>query len=330
MTRARRSETGVILIALLWILVAISAIALSFSRDSHVEVAAARNSRDLTLAYYAARAGIMSAIYQLWDKRLNPPVRGIELPSEPNPIDLGQISGKLGDGLYEVEIQDESGKINVNSAPEEQIRQLMEVLGIEKTEADTITDSILDWRDPDNLHRINGAEDDYYQSLERPYRAKNGRLDTVEELLLVRGVTPEYFYGYPETAPDGTPQYRYGLSRYLTVYSPSININVNHAPLAVLQSVPGLSPDAALMIYQRRLVKPFQDLNEITKELPVTLAAQTMPFLSTRDTGTYTLTAYGQREFSNVRRVIRSVVALDVREKNRYRIFYWNENVPNL
>ena len=53
----------------------------------------------------------------------------------------------------------------------------------------------MDWRDKDNLHRLNGAEDDYYLSLPQPYKCKNGDFTSIEELLLVRGVTPEIFYG---------------------------------------------------------------------------------------------------------------------------------------
>ena len=106
---------------------------------------------------------------------------------------------------------------------------------------------------------MNGAEDDYYQTLNPPYKSKNGRFDTVEELLLVKGITPTYFYGYPERTVDGSVIYRYGLSRYFTVYSNRNQINVNYAPLPVLLSVPGMPAEAATLIYERRLVKPFKN-----------------------------------------------------------------------
>jgi general secretion pathway protein K len=326
----RRDERGVILVALLWILVALTIIALSFARESFVEVAAARNSRDLAQAYYVARAGIAATVFQLWQKRYAPPVKGIELQGPPNPIDLGKVSGTIGGGVYEVEIQDESAKIDITRVSEEQLRALVEAVGIQKPDSDVIVDSILDWRDPDNLHRLSGAEDDYYQTLNPPYKAKNGRLDTVEELLLVRGVTPDYFYGHQELGPDGTPAYRYGLSRCFTVYSNRPQININYAPLPVLLSIPGMPPEAAQLIYQRRQVKPFQDLQEITKELPVNLGTTTQ-YLSTTDTGMYTFTSYAHLANSKVRRVIRAVISLlDMREPNRYKVLYWNENVPNL
>jgi general secretion pathway protein K len=330
MTRVCRDSKGVILIALLWILTALSVIALSFSREGFVEVAVARNTRDLADAYYIARAGLMAAVYQVMQRQLNPGVQQLELQNAPDPVDLGTVTGKFGDGEYVVDIQDESGKINVNLVLDEQLRTLLDVIGIPKLDADTIADSILDWRDADSDHRLNGAEDDYYQSLNPPYKAKNGRLDTVEELLLVRGVTLDYFYGHSEKTPDGSIIYKYGLSRYLTVYSMTPSININYAPVQVLMSIPGITPQMAQMIYERRKVKPFANVNEITQQLPVTLSPNSMPFLSTNRTGIFTLTAWARRENSKVQRAVRAVVSLDAREANQYKIIYWNENVPNL
>ncbi len=79
MTRVRRDERGVILIALLWILTAIAVIALSFSRESFVEVAAARNARDLADSYFIARAGISATVYKLIERRYVPRVRQLQL-----------------------------------------------------------------------------------------------------------------------------------------------------------------------------------------------------------------------------------------------------------
>ncbi len=323
------SEKGVILIALLWILVALSVIALSFSREGFVEVAAARNTQALEDSYFIARAGIAATIYQLLQKRFLPQIKQLEIQDTPDPIDLGKVTGGFANGVYKVDIQDESGKININYASEEQLHALLAAVGVNQQDADIIVDSIMDWRDPDEAHRLNGAEDDYYQRLNPPYQARNGRLDTVEELLLIKGVTPEYYYGYPELAPDGSIVYRYGLSRYCTVYSTSNRINVNFAPLPVLLSIPGMPPQAAQLIYERRQVQPFENLNDISRDLPVNLGPSTLPFLYTEQTGVYTLTASAHRANSKVQRVIRTVIRLDQNEKTRYQTLYWDENVPD-
>lgn len=330
MIRVCRDSKGVILIALLWILTALSVIALSFSREGFVEVAAARNTRQLEDAYYIARAGLVATVYQLIQKRFIPPLKQLELQKEPDPLELGIVTGKFGDGEYVVDLQDESAKINLNLVMEEQLRRSLDAIGIPRHDADIIADSILDWRDVDSAHRLNGAEDDYYQSLNPPYRAKNGRLDTVEELLLIRGVTPDYYYGHSEKAPDGSIVYKYGMSRCFTVYSTTTRININYAPIPVLMSIPGMTPQMAQAIYDQRKVKPFANVNEVAQQAHVSIGATTLPYLSTDQTGIYTLTATARSENSKVRRVIRAVVTLDMREATRYKIIYWNESVPDL
>jgi general secretion pathway protein K len=322
------NESGVILIALLWILTALAVIALTFSRESFVEVAAARNAQSLEASYFVARAGVSATVYRLLQRIYNPKVQQAELQDVPDPLDLGMVTGNIGGGVYQVNVQDESGKINVNYVLEEQLRALVEAAEINKQAADTITDSILDWRDNDSAHRLNGAEDDYYQALNPPYKAKNGRIDTIEELLLVKGVTPEYFYGRPERDADGSVVYKYGLSRYLTVYSQRMQVNVNYASLPVLLSVPGMRPETAKAIYDRRKVKPFKTALEIN-DLGISPGAPTGAYLSVDMTGTFTLTASAHAPNSKVRRVIRAVIALDPGAKIPYRTLYWNENVPD-
>jgi general secretion pathway protein K len=322
------TEGGVILIALLWILTALSVIALSFSRESFVEVAAARNAQSLEDSYFVARAGIAAAVYQLLQKKNTTVVRQAELPEETDPLDLGIVTGDLGGSAYRVDIQDESGKLNVNRVPEEQLRALVGAAGIQKPDSDIITDSILDWIDADSIHRLNGAEDDFYQTLNPPYNAKNGNIDAIEELLLVRGVTPEYFYGRPERTADNSVIYKYGLSRYLTVYSNASTVNVNFAALPVLLSIPGMPPETARKIYERRLVKPFKTVMEISRDLGVSLDKWTAG-VSFNQTGIYMLTASAHAPNSKVRRVIRAVVRLEAAGNKQYRTLYWNENVPD-
>jgi general secretion pathway protein K len=324
-----KTENGVILIALLWILTALSVIALSFSRETFVEVAAARNTQSLEDSYFVARAGIEATLYQLIQRRYSPAVRQLELQDTPDPLDLGIVTGMLGGSAYRVDIQDESGKIPVNTVSEEQLRNLAEAAGIGKPDSDIITDSILDWRDADSSPRPNGAEDDYYQTQNPPYKARNGRIDTIEELLLMRGMTTEYFYGRPEKDATGSIGYRYGLSRYLTVYSNTPQVNVNFAPLRVLQSIPGMPPDAAKAIYERRRVKPFKNPQEISRDLGISLGAPTMQYLGVNMTPFYTLTASAHPANSKARRVIRCIVSLEPIANKLFRVLYWNENVPD-
>jgi general secretion pathway protein K len=125
--------------------------------------------------------------------------------------------------------------------------RLLEALGIDKIERDTIIASIQDWRDPNENHRLNGAEsDDTYLELPVPYRSKNANLDSVNELLQVKGVTPALLKGV-----DDTP----GLAEVVTVKSRS-QVNINTAGPAVLRAL-GISDAEYTEIVQSRRELPY-------------------------------------------------------------------------
>jgi hypothetical protein len=99
---------------------------------------------------------------------------------------------------------------------------------------DEISDAILDWLDPDDTPRDNGAESDYYGSLTPPYAPRNGPIQSMEELLLVRGVTPQLLFGLDaapmglcDPSPDGSLEgvdnsdgsMDHGWAAYFTLYS---------------------------------------------------------------------------------------------------------------
>ena len=94
-------------------------------------------------------------------------------------------------------------------------------------------------------------------------------------------------------------------------------------------SIPGLTPQAAELIYEKRKTKPFANVEEITRTLAVTLEPSATALLATDQTGVYSLNASAHMENSKVQRVIRAVISLDPREKIQYRALYWNENVSD-
>lgn len=112
----------------------------------------------------------------------------------------------------------------------------------EGTDADTIIDALIDWLDPDDRESDLGAESSYYQSLKKSYSCRNGPILYIEELLFVRGITPELLYGTSETK---------GLIDFVTVYGESGTVNINTAPVELLKSMlPAASED---------LIKRFDD-----------------------------------------------------------------------
>jgi len=128
----------------------------------------------------------------------------------------------------------EGGKINLNAVMKMDPTgtTLYNLLMQLPNMTDDIANAIIDWIDPDDSPRPNGAETDYYSSLSPPYQAKNNYLDSLDELLLVRGVTPQLLYGGDrnrngqiDSGEDDGSGFGVGWSAYLTVYSRELNVD---------------------------------------------------------------------------------------------------------
>jgi general secretion pathway protein K len=175
-------------------------------------------------------------------------------------------NNQLGSGSFSISITDMERKWNINSANEAILEQCLILLGVDLSEMSAISNSILDWMDPDQIVRPGGAETDDYLAMNPPYLCKDGPLDDITELLRVRGITPPMFWG-PEFNPSihlGPGQdaemmlfesqalaYPYGLKDFFTPIS-SGTINVNTAPTQVLMMIPGIDELAASEIVAQR------------------------------------------------------------------------------
>jgi general secretion pathway protein K len=172
----------------------------------------------------------------------------------------------VGDGTVSLKIIDLERRANINTASAAVLQQALTLMGVDADDISVVSDSIQDWRSPVAAPRVAGAESDYYQSLPKPYYAKNAPIDDLSELLWVRGVTPEMYYGSgssnspapPQrpklglgTAPDQVPDYPFGLVDVFTAIS-SGKINVNTANANVLQLIPGVDAAIATAIIQQR------------------------------------------------------------------------------
>ena len=180
---------------------------------------------------------------------------------------------------YRFGVIDEGGKINLNALlkldSSGQIAHNMLMLLPNMTEE--IANAILDWIDDKTIEaRPGGAKDEYYSTLSPPYRCKNGKLDSLEELLLVKGVTPPLLFGNDRNRNgvldpdenDGSGTLDMGWAAYLTVYSRERNIdsegnpriNINDSDLTGLQAKlsPILGDDLTNFIIAYRMYGPAQ------------------------------------------------------------------------
>lgn len=326
--RVRRADRGTVLVVVLWVLVALSLLALSFSVAVRTEVNASRNTVDQKRSYYFARAGIEYAIYKVLESQsaFFQSQQQLEGQIGQQPVGpLNFVNLQLADGGADVEIIDETGKINLNLAPPHLIYNLLITIGVQPDDADIITDSIEDWRDPDDLNRANGAESEYYQSLNPPYFAKNGPFDVPEELLLVRGVTPEIYYGKKALSDTGERIEYYGLQNYLTTFSSIARININAAPAAVLAAIPGLDYDVANQIVAMRQQEPLMDIGQVMERIPG-IPTEAANYLSAMRSQVYTLVSSGKLNNSEVISRVRAVVRMQNAGPQLYTVLYWNES----
>jgi general secretion pathway protein K len=222
------NERGAALLIVLWIFIFLSVVAFDFTASVREEGMATHRYAQEAEGYYLALAGFQQGLYQLMRQSAQ---SGQTAAQSSDLFEADWKKGSLGDGVYEVRFVDEAGKFNLNRVTDETLRSIFLHIGVDQNAANILTDSILDWRDEDDLHRLNGAENDYYQTLSPPYTARNGPFDSVEDLLWVRGVTPQLFYG-------GEGQV--GLKDLFTVDSPS-GVNLRTASPGVCVALIGIS-----------------------------------------------------------------------------------------
>ncbi len=295
----------------LWILTILMVIVFSFSYLARTESFSSRAFKEGWENKFLAEAGIERAIMELFYRKQNPQNLGEE-EQDPWRIDGTEQVDVLGGGYYRVRLLDESGKIDLNLAPEVILRSLLNSLDLPGEDKDllvnTIVDSILDWKDPDDFHRLQGAESDYYQSLPHPYKAKNGNFDTVEELILVKGVTAEILYGN-----DQKP----GLIDFLTVQAKTNKINLNAATKPVLLALPGMTPEIAEAVAAYRQEKEIKSLQEIAGLLGEA-QAQMAPYVTVAVGNTFTIESRGYKKDGQAGYGIQAKVTLEGNNQYRY------------
>lgn len=290
-----KNERGIILIVVVWALTVLMALSAELARTMRIEGLTTDTYRQEVSTYYLALAGLHRVLYQV----LRAQQQGRTLLNQPGALNRSQQeeqqdiwprgdgrwqSEEFGAGGYWVRVVDENGKINLNQADEPTLRQTFTNLGFDAKFGEAFTDAILDWRDPDSLVRLNGAESDDYLASPASYPAKDGPFDTLDELLLVRGATPALFYGREGPA----------LRDLFTVYSADggggMTANLLTAGPLVLQAVLGIDAAAAQEIVQRRAETNATDLANLIPgganrgfnfNLPSVVAIESIGYLNT-------------------------------------------------
>lgn len=296
---------GVALILIVWVLVVLTAIVGEFAYTMRTEVNITRNFKEEEEAYQFALAGVEQAKLEL----LSVNNSGIMYLDKKGMLMFGDEEekpsrkGDFGKGSFEYKITDEDGKLNINTATEGQLKVLFHDSGVDITDVDIIVDSIFDWKDNNDLHRLNGAEEDYYQSLDNPYSSKDGPFSTVEELLLIKGITNDILYGSKDKEEEDGEYYS-GVAKYLTVYG-SNRININTASETVL--------DIALDPANAESIKIMLEAGPIHQ--PVANSKVSSEY--------FTIFSTGKNMDGSLKRTVKSVVKIIDKDLET---LYWNDN----
>jgi len=238
MGRFLRNSRGMALILTILIISLIVALTVEFNRFMRSDLHAAVNLRDGIKLGYIAKSGFNYALAVLLEDAAEANVDSLhEAWADPKALSENSAA-QFDEGRFEVKVSDHSGKIQINKLVKEDgknynddqkglLMRFLESFGIEDEEADNIVDAIKDWIDADNEVTRFGAENAHYQALDKPYSCKNAPIEFLEELLLIRGITKELFYGTEEKP---------GISDYISPHGDG-KININTADRLVLSAL---------------------------------------------------------------------------------------------
>jgi len=311
-----KDQSGFSLIIVLWVLVLLIVVAGNFSYITKSELQATGNFKRSVEALYIAEAGAVRAVYELVHPTKATP-RKTEYEYKKWRVDAPIEPVNFGNGSYSVRIDNNSGKFNLNTIDASGILIMLHNFKLDDDQRAVIIDSILDWRDSDDQHRLYGAEDEYYLSLSTPYFCKNGQFDTVNELLHVRGITPSLFYG--------------GLQKMATVsFDPAVRrqeylslknrININAAPRCVLLALTGIDEaivDEIVKYRRKKNFLTFEEVSDVIGEKPFSSISSIIGLTMSPE---FSILSEGRFENSSVKQRVKLKVRIDPLLPHGYKI----------
>lgn len=180
-----RDDTGMVLILVLWSLILLSLIAATAISVSRTEIKARASLNQAAQLQVRADGFVRLAALRLTDRRAVTD-GAVRVPTNGTPTVC-----RDGDILIETRIEDAAGRVDLNAASQPLLELLLAGVGIAPEEASSLAARIVDYRDPDDIPGIGGAELTEYLAAGRTFGPKNSVFDSVDELDQVLGVSPE-------------------------------------------------------------------------------------------------------------------------------------------
>jgi general secretion pathway protein K len=255
-----RGERGFALVITLIVTALLVALLVEFVNEVYVDTSHSHNFVASQQASILAESGIEGGIKMLQFSNLGKTEKFSSLTEDW----AKPFSYDAGVGTVTIAIEEESGKLNLNTATSSNgtsnkytdiAQRLMKSL---KLSPDLI-DVLMDWVDEGDAPHSGGAETNYYSTLKFPYKAKNARLETVEELALLKGFTPEVL---TKLRPCVTVYGSAGSAETNTL------ININTAPKEVLAALDeSMSESLVNRILEYRRVTPIKNQADLLRNV---------------------------------------------------------------
>ncbi|MGA1072957.1 MAG: general secretion pathway protein GspK [Pseudohongiellaceae bacterium] len=291
-------QRGSVLLIVMWTAVLLTILVTAMASKVRLSARTAFNNQLAADDYTQMMSALHSAEMEILLERMSPPIDApIETDSEGAILDRSlrfdgrplRLSYPTPDDMV-VRIINHSGMINLNRIPRASMQLLIEkrLQDITGEEADpeevqNLLAAWTDWTDLNDLEGINGAERDYYESLDLPYLPRNNpELDSVNELLHVRGFA-ELFEGVD-------------LESAFTIYGNNRQLNINVATREALSLLPGLTPALIDDLLAVRAVDSLTNRGEIGEVIPFENLTELSPWLSNETSDFYTLYVYRRPE----------------------------------
>jgi len=295
---AKKNRAFAVIIALVAVTV-LTLLAGAFAYAMKIETKLAANTNNDEEFYWMARGGVEKACWQLAQEGNQPfsskkqywadgPGDGPETNTILADRSISAMSDiPIGQGTVSFTFDELEEKINVNTADSQLLQQVLTAQGADPNAISVVSDSILDWIQPGDNPRPAGAKSEYYLGLVPSYYAKSAPIDVLEELLLIKGVTTNMYYGtppddntpYPEHQlgfghrPNQEANYKFGLHDIFTPFSTG-KINLLTADEKTLECLPGLgagseSTIADKIISLRDSDPPIRNIGELLTQAGV-------------------------------------------------------------
>ncbi|MGC9328619.1 MAG: general secretion pathway protein GspK, partial [Candidatus Hinthialibacter sp.] len=288
-----QQEAGIVLMITLWVIVVLASVSTAFIRQVQLEAKMVGFQRDITIVDSVAKAGLRQALVLLREDKIKDSGEDMEervttfLDDDNFMYDGGSEAWAHNDELYidvpfyefndkvayyYVEVEDEASKFPINNSQVtmEMTQHLLELSGVSERDSETLAAAIIDWRDADDIPSTleSGGDGDEYSTYNSGRQRRGGRrgeseipeialknapIQSIDELLLIPGMTPAIVFGTADPDENRSGRYRrkrmrkgeyLGLSNLITVYERKINLNT--VKYEVLESLlyPILGTDA--------------------------------------------------------------------------------------